>query len=149
MPRFVRVLLMGGDDITGSIAERLGLPMDEAEGLKRSTGYAPVLGAFEPDATSRAIESSAGAFVEEVRGSLDYYLAQSGSARVGRVVVSGGGARLTGLVERLSAATRLPVEVARPLSQLRVGRTGLSEADLAEVEPLVSVPVGLALGVAS
>ena len=149
VPRFVRVLLMGGDDITGSIAERLGLPMDEAEGLKRSTGYAPVLGAFEPDATSRAIESSAGAFVEEVRGSLDYYLAQSGSARVGRVVISGGGARLTGLVERLSAATRLPVEVARPLSQLRVGRTGLSEADLAEVEPLVSVPVGLALGVAS
>jgi type IV pilus assembly protein PilM len=89
------------------------------------------------------------AFVEEVRGSLDYYLAQPGAARIGRVVLSGGGSRLGGLVERLSAATRLPVEVARPMSALKIGKTGLTDDQLAYVEPMVAVPVGLAMGVAS
>jgi type IV pilus assembly protein PilM len=42
---------------------------------------------------NRAIESTGGAFVEEVRGSLDYYLAQPGAARIGRVVLSGGGSQ--------------------------------------------------------
>ena len=77
------------------------------------------------------------------------YLAQAGAARIGRVVVSGGGSRLGGLVERLSAATRLPVEVARPMSMLQMGKTGLTDDQLAYVEPMVTVPVGLAMGVAS
>jgi type IV pilus assembly protein PilM len=64
-------------------------------------------------------------------------------------VLSGGGSRLGGLVERLSAATRLPVEVARPMSLLKIGKTGLTDEQLAYVEPMVSVPVGLALGLAS
>jgi type IV pilus assembly protein PilM len=84
-----------------------------------------------------------------VRGSLDYYLAQPGAARIGRVVLSGGGSRLGGLVERLSAATRLPVEAARPMSALQLGKTGLTDDQLAYVEPMVTVPVGLAMGVAS
>ena len=83
-----------------------------------------------------------------MRGSLDYYLAQPGAARIGRVVLSGGGSRLGGLVERLGAATRLPVEVAHPMSVLKIGKTGLTEEQLAYVEPMVTVPVGLALGVA-
>ncbi len=149
VPRFVRILLMGGADITDAVAERMGVPIDQAESVKQSTGLALVAGAAEAHPANRAIESSGSAFVEEVRGSLDYYLAQPGAARISRVVLSGGGSRLVGLVERLSAATRLPVEPARPMSLLTVGKTGLTEEQLAYVEPMVTVPVGLAMGVAS
>ncbi len=149
MPRFVRILLMGGADITDAVAERLGVPMDQAESVKQTTGLAVVPGSAEPHPANRAIESTGSAFVEEVRSSLDYYMAQPGAARVDRVVLSGGGSRLAGLAERLSAATRLPVEAARPMSLLTVGKTGLTEEQLAYVEPMVTVPVGLALGVAS
>ena len=149
VPRFVRILLMGGGDITDAVAERLGVPADEAESLKRSTGLSVVAAQVDPHPARRAIESTGSALVEEVRGTLDYYLAQPGSARIGRVVLSGGGSRLTGLVERLSVATRLPVHLATPMAALRIGRTGLSQDQLAVVEPLVTVPVGLALGVAS
>jgi type IV pilus assembly protein PilM len=149
VPRFVRILLMGGGDITDAVAERLGVPSDEAESLKRATGLSVVAAQVDPSPARRAIESTGSALVEEVRGSLDYYLAQPGSARIGRVVLSGGGSRLTGLVERLSAATRLPVELAAPMSGLRLGRTRYTEEQLAFVEPLVTVPLGLALGVAS
>ena len=140
---------MGGADITDAVAERLGVPSDQAESVKQSTGLAAVAGSAEAHPANRAIEAAGSAFVEEVRGSLDYYLAQPGAARIGRVVLSGGGSRLVGLTSRLSAATRLPVEAARPMSLLKLGKTGLTDEQLAYVEPMVTVPVGLAMGVAS
>ncbi|MDP9101914.1 MAG: type IV pilus assembly protein PilM [Actinomycetota bacterium] len=149
VPRFVRILLMGGADITDAVAERLGVPVDQAESVKQSTGLARVAGSGDLHPANRAIESTGSAFVEEVRSSLDYYLAQPGSARVGRIVLSGGGSRLDGLVDRLATATRLPVEAARPMSLLKIGKTGLTEEQLTYVEPMVTVPVGLAMGVAS
>jgi type IV pilus assembly protein PilM len=148
VPRFVRILLMGGADITDAVAERLGVPLAEAEAVKQATGL-PAVPGDEPHPASRAIESTGSAFVEEVRGSLDYYVSQPGAARIGRVVLSGGGSRLLGLAERLATATRLPVEAARPMARLTLGRTGLTPEQLAYVEPVVTVPVGLALGVAS
>ena len=147
VPRFVRILLMGGGDVTASVAERLGVPLDQAEALKQTTGLAPSQDTYAVTPAQRAIEATGGAFVDEVRGSLDYFMAQSGSARITRIVLSGGGSRLTGLVERLSSATRLPVDVASPLSLLTLGRTGLTPEQLAYAEPMISVPVGLALGV--
>jgi type IV pilus assembly protein PilM len=149
VPRFVRILLMGGADITDAVAERLGVPMDQAESVKQGSGLMTIAGSVDSHPASRAIEQTGSAFVEEVRGSLDYYLAQTGATRIGRVVISGGGSRLSGLVERLAAATRLPVEVARPMSALKLGKTGLTSDQLAYVEPMVTVPVGLAMGVAS
>jgi type IV pilus assembly protein PilM len=149
VPRFVRILLMGGADVTDAVAERLGVPHEQAEAVKQETGMSPQPGAQAVNPASRAIEATAGAFVEEVRGSLDYFMAQPGAARIARVVLSGGGSRLTGLVERLSTATRLPVQAARPMSALKLGKTGLTNEQLAYVEPMVSVPVGLAMGVSS
>jgi type IV pilus assembly protein PilM len=149
VPRFVRILLMGGGDITDALAERLGVPTEQAESVKQSTGLAAVAGSADSHPASRALESSGSQFVEEVRSSLDYYLAQPGAVRVDRLVLSGGGSRLGGLAERLSTATRLPVELARPLSVLKLGKTGLTDEQLAYVEPMVTVPVGLAMGVAS
>lgn len=144
VPRFVRILLMGGADVTDAVAERLGVPLDEAEQVKRQTGL-PLVAEQAEDPAAGAIAITGGAFVEEVRGSLDYYSAQPGSPRLSRVVLSGGGSRLPGLVERLTLSTRLPVDAARPLEGLRTGRTGLSPAQLAHVEALTTVPVGLAM----
>lgn len=149
VPRFVRILLMGGGDITDAVAERLGVPIEQAESVKQTTGLATVPGMADVHPASRAIEQTGGAFVEEVRGSLDYYLAQPGASRVGKVVLSGGGSRLGGLAQRLSAATRLHVEVARPMSMLKLGKTGLTQEQLAYVEPMATVPVGLAMGVSA
>jgi type IV pilus assembly protein PilM len=150
VPRFVRVLLMGGDNVTDAVAERMGVPVDQAEGVKQQLGLAQTPGVPDSDhPAARVIESTGAALVEEIRGSLDYYLAQPSSSPLHRVVVSGGGARLGGLLPRLALATRLPVVPASPLSGLKVGKTGLSSEQLSYVEPLVTVPVGLAMGVAS
>jgi type IV pilus assembly protein PilM len=150
VPRFVRILLMGGDNVTDAVSERLGVPFEQAVAVKQQLGVSPVRGEVVSEhPAARVIEASASAFVEEVRGSLDYYLAQPNSIPLSRVVLSGGGARLTGLAQRLAAATRLPVHPGAAMASLRVGKTGLTPDQLAYVEPQVVVPVGLALGVAS
>jgi len=150
VPRFVRVLLMGGDHVTEAVAERMGVPIEQAEGLKQQMSLGSSPGAVETDhPAARVVETTGASLVEEIRGSLDYYLAQPAAVPLRRVVISGGGARLGGLLPRLALATRLPVVPASPLSSLRVGKTGLSSEQLSYVEPLVTVPVGLAMGVAS
>lgn len=152
VPRFVRILLMGGQNVTDAVAERMGVPVDQAESVKQQMGMspAPLTAPLPPEAhpAARVIEQSGSAFVDEVRGSLDYYLSQPGATRLGRLVLTGGGGQLGGLAQRLAVATRLPVQPGSPLPSLRLGKVGLSPEQLSYVAPLVAVPVGLAMGVA-
>ena len=149
VPRFVRILLMGGQDITDAVAERMGVPQAQAEAMKQQLGIGLPVEGMDAQAAARVVEAVGSAFVDEIRGSLDYYLASSGSAPISRLVLTGGGARLGGLAQRLQVTTRVPVEVGTPMHGLHVGRTGLSPEQIAFVEPLAAVPVGLALGAAS
>jgi type IV pilus assembly protein PilM len=150
VPRFVRILLMGGDNVTEAVAERMGVPWEQAEQVKHELGMSQV--SHVPDTehpAARVLDHAASSLVEEIRGSLDYYLAQPAAVPLRRVVVSGGGARLRGLTNRLALASRVPVEPASPLTTVQVGKTGLTDEQLSYVEPLVIVPMGLAMGVAS
>lgn len=151
VPRFVRILALGGGEITGAVGERLGIPFEDAEIIKQGLQLSSEPGGplTNEHPAQRAFDQSAGSWVEEVRGSLDYYLAQPDAVPLSRVVLSGGGARIPGLAQRLAYATRLPVTAANPMGMVRVGRTGLSPDQLAYVEPQVVVPLGLALGRAS
>ncbi|MDP9395553.1 MAG: type IV pilus assembly protein PilM [Actinomycetota bacterium] len=149
VPRFVRILLAGGQDLTDAVAERMGVPALQAEALKQEIGVTGQVVAPDLAPAARVVESAAAGFVDEIRGSLDYYMASSGLPPVSKLRLTGGGSRLQGLADRLQAATRIPVERGNPLESLRLGSTGLSDAQLAFVEPLAAVPVGLALGVAA
>jgi type IV pilus assembly protein PilM len=148
LPRFVRILLLGGQDVTDAVADELGLSIMEAEALKQQ--YAGVSSGWtsgpEADGVRRAVARTAQDFVDEIRGSLDYYSSAHPGVPVQRIVVSGGGSRLDTLAERLAAATRLPVVPGDPLRTMRIGKTGLDSDQLDFVRPLAAVPVGLALG---
>ncbi|MFA5785524.1 MAG: type IV pilus assembly protein PilM [Actinomycetota bacterium] len=142
VPRFVRILIMGGDDITEALVRETNLGWEDAEGLKARMGLGPV----EPGSPAAVVDRAVGAFVDEIRGSLDYYRAQVDSLPLSRAVVSGGGANLAGLRERLSAALRLSVEPAHPLAALKVGKLNMPAEQLPWAEPVMTVPIGLALG---
>jgi len=141
VPRFVRILRMGGQDITDAVVTRVGIPQAQAEAIKQTGG--------QPDdapAAAGALEVATAAFVEEIRQSLNYYLSSEGSTPVDRLLLTGGGARLAGLVERVHGATGVPVQRGAPMSALQVGNTGLSREQLDSIDPLCAVPVGLAMG---
>jgi type IV pilus assembly protein PilM len=143
VPKFVRILLLGGDDITGAIVERLGMPVAEAERLKRDKATLDSPAAAD---ARRVIDAALSEFVDEVRGSVDYYIATSASRPLSRLVLSGGGSLADGLAQRLATAVRTQVEYGRPFSQLALGKTGLAPEQVQFVEPLAAVPVGLAMG---
>jgi type IV pilus assembly protein PilM len=124
VPRFVRILLMGGGDITDAVAERLGLSTDQAESIKQHTGLSLVSSqaeshpAIAPSSRPAAPSSRRSA----ARSTTTWPSpAQRGSAGS---CLSGGGSRLAGLVERLTAATRLPGGRRRTRCRAEDGQTG-------------------------
>jgi type IV pilus assembly protein PilM len=141
-PRFVRILLMGGQDVTEALRSSLSLDPEDAE-LAKLTASA---GSDADPATAEVIGAKLTDFIDEVRGSLDFYAVQPEAMPLERVTISGGGSLLGSLDERLQAALRVPVERAQVLASVRVGRLGLDADQLAELEPRSAVPVGLALG---
>ena len=145
-PRFVRILLMGGQDITDAVAERLGVPVEQAEALKQRFGAdAASLHNGDGQAIAHVVDKSLQAFIDEVRGSLDYFRASTGSPTMSRLVLTGGGSLLPGIDRALAAAIRLPVVTGHPIAPLRRGKRGLTDEQLADLEPLAAVSIGLAL----
>jgi type IV pilus assembly protein PilM len=141
-PRFVRILLMGGQDVTEALCSSQSLEPEDAELAK----LAASAGTDGDPATAEVIGARLADFIDEVRGSLDFYAVQADAMPLERVIISGGGSLLGSLDQRLQAALQVPVERARTLASVRVGRLGLDADQLAKLEPLTAVPVGLALG---
>ena len=108
------------------------------------TGEAPD-GADEDDSVRRLLTRQADSFIEEIRGSVNYHLSQSGDSTLGRLVVAGNGARLPHLANRVARALGTRVEPARVLDHVSVGRVQMTEPQLLELQPVLPAPVGLAL----
>lgn len=140
-PRFVRILLVGGDDATSALADELGVSFDEAEALK----FDLARGVGSPE-TQRVLGMRVDALVDEIRGSIDYYMSQEDSEPLASLVLTGGGSLTPGLIDRLELAVRLEVQRARPLADMDVGRSGLTPEQVAQVEPVIGAALGLAMG---
>jgi type IV pilus assembly protein PilM len=142
-PRFVRILVIGGDDATQGLADATGCTFEEAEEAKLEIGR----GGGTPE-DQRIVAERVYRLVQEIRGSIDYYLSREGNEPVSSVVVTGGGSLTPGLIDQLEQALDQPVEVAAPLSEMDVTRSGLTEEQVEQIEPVAAAAVGLALGAA-
>lgn len=139
--RFVRILPSGGRDITLAVARELNVPEEAAEQLKRGE---PVEGGPDLEQVRRVATTRAASFVDEIRSSLEFYTAQVPGARVGKVLVTGGGSKLRGFVDIMRQRIPVPIEPGRLFEKV-ASQLQLSEAALAEAEPVLAVTVGLAL----
>jgi type IV pilus assembly protein PilM len=140
-PSFVRILIMGGDDITDALAEELEVDRATADAHKRQA----VVG--DPsDEVGRIVTERADRFIAEVRNSLDYFVAQHAGTQVSAIVLTGGGAALAGLDQRIATNLRLPVSVGNPFTRFKARRTSYAAEDLARVGPTLATAIGLAMG---
>lgn len=142
LPRFVRILPSGGNDVTSQVAEALDLSAEQAEILKR--GGSLNGGTPPSEEARRTLEQRVNALVDEIRSSLDFYRAQTPGAQISRVLVSGGGSKMPGFVDLIGQRMGTPTHRGHAFSKVDV-RVALGQADLAEAEPLLAVAVGLAL----
>ncbi len=142
VPRFVRIVDTGGDDVTDGVGEALDVDLEEAELLKRQVDE----GGDRAAETRAAMEGPTASIVDDVRGSIDFYISQLGARPVGRTLVTGGGALTSGLFDRLRDALDGPVELADPRDTIAIGDVGFDAEELTLLLPYLPVPVGLALG---
>jgi type IV pilus assembly protein PilM len=86
-------------------------------------------------------DNIAAALAEEIRLSIDFYMAQPEARWVGEIVLSGPGSRRENLSDELSALIEVPVTVAEPLGRLQASKLPADEDPYRH-----TVAAGLALG---
>ncbi len=141
MSEFTRDSALGGNRYTESIQKILGLSYEQAESLKLG---GQVDGRSFEDARP-AIEMVNTELAGEIRRSFDFFRSSSPTGTIHRVVLSGGCARLHGLVEYLSENLEIPCEVANPLRNIKADAKKFDPAYLEVIAPQLAVSVGLAL----
>jgi type IV pilus assembly protein PilM len=139
--RFVRILPSGGRDVTVAMATSLGIPEEDAEALKRGQ---PVDGGPSEEQVDTTRQARVAALVDEIRSSLDFYRSQTPGAEVSRVLVTGGGSKLPGLVELLDERVDAQVQRGHAFEKVAV-RLDMDQGTMFEAEPLLAVSLGLAL----
>lgn len=148
--RLTRNVNIGGDALTRAIATRLEMEFKSAEQVKEEKGTVLLEGEPLPD--DRTVQSLhevmlpiLGDLATEVRRSLDYFQTRWRESHVGRVVLSGGTARLANLDRFLSLELGVETVVGDPFVACDVAERVLPSAQRKEVAPSMATAVGLAM----
>ncbi|MBA2442629.1 MAG: type IV pilus assembly protein PilM [Rubrobacter sp.] len=163
-PTMARFLPGGSNFLAQSVADTTGLPEEEAE--EQLTNSRVRLGS-EPEVdvdvegmedtvvegedpaflfdVRRGLEDAVQALAEDVQRSIEYHYSQPGSRDVTQVVVSGEGAMVSGFDSYLGELIGVPVQRGTPLSRLSANKSNVSDEQLALMEPVLAVALGLAV----
>jgi type IV pilus assembly protein PilM len=141
---FTRDITVGGSQFTDVLQRSLGLSYQQAEAVKRGAGSVP-------NADEKAIEPLISNVTEivanEIQKTFDFYRATSDDSHtvVQKILISGGGSKLQGLAQELSARLELPVEVLNPFRNIKVDNRKFDPGYISEIMPEMAVAVGLAI----
>jgi type IV pilus assembly protein PilM len=138
---FTRDSPLGGNRYTESIQKMLGMSYEQAEALKLG---GEVDGRTLRDAQP-AIDMVNAEVAGEIRRSFDFFRSSSHSDTIHRVILSGGCARLPGLVEYLAENLEISFEIANPLRKIKADPKKFNPEELERIAPQLAVSVGLAL----
>src|SRR5690606_33965998 len=136
-PSLVRDLPFGSRRLRESLQRERGLTSDRAESMLQGRVNGVEL---RPLIEERIDELAVG-----IERAVAFIVAQSGGEGLNRVFISGGGARIPGLVDALSRRLGARSEVVNPLQRVAVRPEVMQAFPVDEFAPLLMLPVGLAL----
>lgn len=144
VPRMVRVLAAGGQDATDAVARLMKVSQGEAEELKRRVGVGQRT-TPDLDTAAEAVLGACRGLVESVVSTLSFYSSQTSGSGIDQLVLTGGGAHLTGLGQYLSSAARLPTVLGNSFKHATWARS--AQRDLVrDRESFFALAMGLAQG---
>jgi type IV pilus assembly protein PilM len=142
VPLFVRIIPAGGEDLTRGLMSGLEITYEKAEELKRTLRYsltpaddnesnsmtAPCacprcMAEFASANDSRAIEvlqTVTGELLSSLRSTVNYFNNTRPDEPVVQVLLTGGGAHLSGLAKSLGEMTHTPVNIADPFELMTI-----------------------------
>jgi type IV pilus assembly protein PilM len=108
VPKLVRTLTRGGEELTRRLAERLGMSLQDAEEVKRRDGLA------DPGEVATILAELVAPLVTDIRTSLNYFRTGNAEARIEQVALTGRAALLPGLIDAIGAQVGATTVVAEP-----------------------------------
>ncbi len=144
VPRLVRTLSRGGQQLTAHLADRMGVDEHEAEQAKCDVGIAG-----GPTELTTMLTEGLRPLVAELRTTLQYFRSSNNQAQITRMSLTGGGSLLRGVAEMLEERMGLPALVVDPMQHLRNKSSQALVADGDPLRLLSAVSVGLAMGAAA
>lgn len=141
---FTRDATVGGYQYTALLQKEMGLTFDEAEKVKRGMA-APE--SSEERNIGPILDTVSDILALEIQKTMDFYRATTDDpdAAVQKILVSGGGSKLRGMVEFLGKRFEIPIEVFDPFRKIRVDDRVFDPEYMREVVPEMAIAVGLAL----
>ncbi|MET0715247.1 MAG: type IV pilus assembly protein PilM [Mycetocola sp.] len=149
VPRFIRIIPAGGEDITRALMSRLEIDRQQAEGLKRSIGLAPAAAHPEHRIAVGVIEDTAGELLSSLRNTLKYFANTRQDGTAHRIALTGGAAQLPGFAQALGSITRVPITLIQPFGPQPDPTSRKQAAPAPDDEPRrsrMAVALGLGLG---
>jgi type IV pilus assembly protein PilM len=144
VPRLVRTLARGGQEVTEQIADRLSVQPVEAEVMKRELGLHG-----HRDDVANTLRDGLRPLVAEIRTSIGYYRSTSAGPPIERIGLTGGGAALNGIAELVQDQIGLPCVVVDPLQHVRNRHASKSVRNGGADDMPSAVALGLAMGAAA
>jgi type IV pilus assembly protein PilM len=142
---FTRDITVGGSQFTDVLQRSLGLNFQQAEAVKR--GVIDAVDGIEEKSIEPLMNNVTEIVAMEIQKTFDFYRAttEDNQTVVQKILISGGGSKLTGLAEELSQRLELPVEILDPFRNIKVDTKKFDAEYLSEIVPEMAVAVGLAV----
>jgi len=127
---------ISGEDFNRVLSEALSVDIKKAEIIKRMYGITP-----EHKSLQNLVKPLASAIVEKTKSIFDEIYLQD-KERVGKIILSGGGAILPGFIDYFHDSLDIPMEIANPFLDINYHPT--LETALKRLSPSFTIAVGMA-----
>jgi type IV pilus assembly protein PilM len=143
VPRVVRTVSRGGEELTQRIVDRAGLNVAEAEAAKCLNGVSG-----RDRGVVDAVTDGIRPLLAEIRSSVHYFSSTNDNLSPQRICLTGGAANLPGFAELLADQLGIPTEVVAPMQHVR-NRWAPETKQNSPEQAASAVSIGLAMGAAA
>lgn len=137
VPILTRDIPFGSRKIREDLQRERGLTAEQAEDVVQARESAEDLGGF--------VAASADEVAVGIERASAFLMTREDGNSVGRIFLSGGGARIPGMAEALANRMNLETEVVNPFERVPVRPDAAQGMSIDEAAPMLLLPLGLAL----
>ncbi|RMH11283.1 MAG: type IV pilus assembly protein PilM [Gemmatimonadetes bacterium] len=137
LPILTRDIPFGSRRVREDLQRERGLTAEQAEDVVQ--GREPL------DDLDTLIQSSADEVAVGIERASAFLMTRQAGAGLGRIYLSGGGARIPGMVEALARRMNVETQLVNPFEQTPVDPEAAGGLSLEEAAPMLLLPLGLAL----
>lgn len=138
---FMRDISFGCGLVNQKIVAQIDCSPAEAEEIKR----AAVSDQLSQEELAGIVSEAAGEWADEIRRALDFYYSSFPDERIGRIILSGGGAKIKEIRDLLVAETGAEVETIDPFGNMDNAEEVFDASYLKQIAPQAAIAMGLAL----